>query len=161
MSDVILSYRGRQIREPEVVFLRDLIAQNPDLSRRALSIKVCEIWNWVQPNGQLRDQVCRSLMLALHRAGHIELPAPRIKAVNNAIRHRRITQLEFCEDQSQGPWPQLASQLHGSQAGQGSSSHPDRWTSVSGLPEGQVATAPGTRLGHHRDGPTAGRSSDP
>ena len=80
MSDVILSYRGRQIREPEVVFLRDLIAQNPRLSRRALSVKACEIWNWVQPNGQLRDQVCRSLMLALHRAGHIELPAPRIKA---------------------------------------------------------------------------------
>ena len=97
MSDVLLSYRGRQIREREVVFLRDLIAQNPDLSRRALSIKVCEIWNWVQPNGQLRDQVCRSLMLALHRAGHIELPAPRIKAVNNAIRHRRITPLELCD----------------------------------------------------------------
>ena len=97
MSDVILSYRGRQIREPEVVFLRELIAQNPRLSRRALSVKVCEIWNWVQPNGQLRDQVCRSLMLALHRAGHIELPAPRIKAVNNAIRHRRIRPLELCD----------------------------------------------------------------
>ena len=95
MSDVILSYRGRQIREPEVVFLRDLIAQNPCLSRHALSVKVCQAWHWVQPNGQLRDQVCRSLMLALHRAGHIELPAPRIKAINNAIRHRRITQLEL------------------------------------------------------------------
>ena len=97
MSEVLLTYRGRQIREPEVVFLRDLIAQNPTLSRRALSIKVCQEWNWVQPNGQLRDMVCRSLMLALHRAGHIQLPAPRIKAVNNAIRHRRISQLEFCD----------------------------------------------------------------
>ena len=41
--------------------------------------------------------VCRSLMLALHRAGHIQLPAPRIKAVNNAIVHRRVAQLEFCD----------------------------------------------------------------
>ena len=36
-------------------------------------------------------------MLALHRAGHIQLPAPRIKAVNNAILHQRVSQLEFCD----------------------------------------------------------------
>ena len=97
MSDVLLTYRGRQIRQADVIFLRELIAQNPDLSRRALSAKVCQAWNWVQPNGQLRDMVCRSLMLVLHRAGHIQLPAPRIQAVNNAIRHRRVTALEFCD----------------------------------------------------------------
>ena len=97
MSGVFLSYRGRQIREPEVFFLRELIAANPDLSRRALSAKVCQAWNWVQPNGQLRDMVCRSLMLVLHRAGHIQLPPPRIQAINNAILHRRVAQLEFCD----------------------------------------------------------------
>ena len=97
MSDVVLSYRGRQIREAEVVFLRELIASNPQLSRRALSAKVCQAWNWVQPNGQLRDMVCRSLMLVLHRSGQIQLPAPRFQAINNAIRHRRVGQLEFCD----------------------------------------------------------------
>ena len=97
MSEVYLRFRGREIREPELTFLRELIAQNPKASRCALSVKVCEHWNWVQPNGQLRDQVCRSLMLALHRAGHIQLPAPRIKAVNNAISHHRVEQLEFCD----------------------------------------------------------------
>lgn len=97
MSDVVLSYRGRQIRQVDVVFLRELIAANPKLSRYALSIKVCEAWNWAQPNGHLRDQVCRSLMLVLHRAGHIQLPAPRPQVVNNAIRHRRVKQLEFCD----------------------------------------------------------------
>ena len=66
MSDVLLSYRGRQIREPDVVFLRALIAQHPALSRRQLSVEVCAAWRWVQPNGQPRDMVCRSLMLALH-----------------------------------------------------------------------------------------------
>lgn len=97
MSDVLLNYRGRQIREPEVVFLRELIARNPGLSRRALSIQVCQAWNWVQPNGQMRDQVCRSLMLALHRAGHIQMPAPRFKAINNAILHRRVQHVDFCD----------------------------------------------------------------
>ena len=97
MSDVLLSYRGRQIREPDVVFLREFITQNPGLSRNALSIRVCQVWNWVQPNGQLRDQVCRSLMLALHRAGHIRLPETRQKVINNAILHRRVEPLEFCD----------------------------------------------------------------
>jgi hypothetical protein len=94
MSDVLLSYRGRQMRQSDVMFLRELIAANPSLSRRALSAKVCQAWNWVQPNGQLCDMVCRSLMLVLHRAGHIELPAPRIQAINNAIAHRRTRRPE-------------------------------------------------------------------
>jgi hypothetical protein len=90
VSDVVLSFRGRPIREAEVVFLRELIARNPGLSRRRLSAKVCEAWHWVQPNGQLRDMVCRSLLLALHRAGHLQLPAQRQCPPNNAIRHRRV-----------------------------------------------------------------------
>ena len=90
MSDVWLSFRGRPIRQADVAFLRELIAQHPDLSRRRLSVKVCEAWQWVQPNGQPRDMVCRSLLLALHRAGHLTLPAPRCTPPNNAIRHRRV-----------------------------------------------------------------------
>ena len=86
MSDVLLSFRGSpNSARPTSPFLRDLIAQNPDLSRRRLSVKVCEAWQWVQPNGQPRDMVCRSLMLALHRAGHLELPAKRQSPPNNAI----------------------------------------------------------------------------
>jgi hypothetical protein len=97
MSEVLLSFRGRPIRQADVTFLRELIARNPGLSRRRLSVKVCEAWQWVQPNGQPRDMVCRGLMLALHRAGHIELPPPRQAAINNAIRHRQIAPLEFCD----------------------------------------------------------------
>lgn len=89
-----MSFRGREVRASDVAFLRELITQNPALSRRALSAKVCEAWNWVQPNGQPRDMICRSLMLKLHRAGHIQLPAPRFVAINNAIRHRRVRVLE-------------------------------------------------------------------
>lgn len=94
MSDVLLSFRGRSIRQSDVAFLKELIATNPGLSRRQLSLKVCQVWNWIQPNGQLRDMVCRGLMLILHRAGHIELPAKRTSPPNNAIRHRRVCEVE-------------------------------------------------------------------
>jgi hypothetical protein len=71
---VKLKYRGRLVTDADVAFIQELIAAHPTLSRRALSKKLCEAWNWVQPNGCPRDMVCRGLMLALHRAGHIELP---------------------------------------------------------------------------------------
>ncbi|MBN8246027.1 MAG: DUF4338 domain-containing protein [Verrucomicrobia bacterium] len=87
---MLLSFRGRVIRAADVAFLRQLITDHPQLSRRALSVRVCQAWNWTQPNGQWRDQVCRSLMLRLHRQGHIELPAPKKRPLNNAIRHRRV-----------------------------------------------------------------------
>jgi hypothetical protein len=73
----ILKHRGRMITEGEVAFIRKLIAEHSAASRRALSQKLCEAWQWRQPNGTLRDMVCRGLMLKLHRAGHIELPPVR------------------------------------------------------------------------------------
>jgi hypothetical protein len=73
----VLSYRGRIITDDDVVFIRQLIANNPASSRRALSQKLCESWNWRQANGALCAMVCRSLMLLLHRSGHIELPPVR------------------------------------------------------------------------------------
>jgi hypothetical protein len=97
MSEVLLRFRGRDLRQADVAFLRELIAQNPGLSRRRLSVKVCQAWNWVQPNGQPRDMVCRGLLLALHRAGRLELPAPRCTPPNNAIRHRRVAEVERCD----------------------------------------------------------------
>lgn len=93
MADVLLQFRGRPIGTEELAFLRTLIAQHPALSRRQLSVKVCEAWGWLQPNGQPRDMVCRGLLLALHRAGHLTLPAPRCTPPNNAIRHRHVIEV--------------------------------------------------------------------
>ena len=85
--NVTAVYRGRVVTEADIAFLQQLIQDHPHLSRRALSQKVCAAWNWVQPNGQPRDMVCRGLMLALHRAGHIELP-PRRKTPRNPLAER-------------------------------------------------------------------------
>ena len=82
------AHRGRKVSSADIAFIRELIAAHPGLSRRRLSSKLCQAWNWVQPNGQPRDMVARSLMLELHRAGHIQLPAQRFVPPNNAARHR-------------------------------------------------------------------------
>jgi hypothetical protein len=70
-------YRGRNIGEEEIVFLRQFIAEHPTLSRWALSRQLCEVWEWKQANGALCDALCRGLLLLLERGGAIELPAVR------------------------------------------------------------------------------------
>ena len=82
-------YRGRVITQQDLVFLRRLIAEHPGLSRRKLSAKVCEAWQWKQANGALRDMVCRGLLLMLHRAGEIELPPIRFVARNPFVERDR------------------------------------------------------------------------
>jgi hypothetical protein len=80
-------YRGRIITPQDIVFIRQLVAENPSASRRRLSEKLCEAWQWKQANGALRAMVCRGLLLMLHRAGKIELPPIRFKA-RNPFLHR-------------------------------------------------------------------------
>jgi hypothetical protein len=87
--EVRLKYRGRVVSAQDVVFIQALIDAHPGASRRALSTKLCQAWDWRQPNGRLRDMVCRGLMLALHRAGHIELPPVRCTPPNNVVARRR------------------------------------------------------------------------
>ena len=82
-------YRGRAVTDEDIVFVRDLIAQHPGLSRRRLSAKLCEAWQWKQANGALRDMVCRGLLLMLHRAGEIELPPVRQISLNPFVRRDR------------------------------------------------------------------------
>lgn len=92
MHEQHLSHRHRLITEDDLVFIRRLIAEHPECSRRELSKKLCLAWNWVQPNGALRDMVCRSLMLKLHREGHIELPPVRC-VPRNPLAQRRAAAL--------------------------------------------------------------------
>src|SRR5215831_18242150 len=83
------SYRGRIVTTEEIDFIRTLIAEHPAASRRRLSEKLCEAWQWKQANGAPRDMVCRGLLLMLHRAGEIELPEIRYQPPNPLVRRER------------------------------------------------------------------------
>jgi hypothetical protein len=112
--DLEIKYRGRVATTEDVDFINRLIRDNPNDSRRALSEKLCMAWNWRQPNGALKDMVCRGFMLELHRAGYINLPAKRCNPNNPLKNHRmpdsipvddtslstslkQILPLEFCQ----------------------------------------------------------------
>src|SRR3984957_10621744 len=80
-------YRSRDITSEEILLIRQLISDRPELSRWKLSRRLCEAWQWRQANGALRDMVCRGLLLLLHRAGEIELP-PVKRQVRNRLAER-------------------------------------------------------------------------
>jgi len=86
--DLEVKYQGKVATTDDIEFIKKLIAENPCDSRRRLSKKLCEAWNWVQPNGTLRDMVCRGFLLRLEKAGYIKLPAKRFTP-NNPLANRK------------------------------------------------------------------------
>ncbi|MEF8713403.1 MAG: hypothetical protein V5B39_07530, partial [Accumulibacter sp.] len=90
----ILCDRGRTVTTDDLETIRALLEAHPEASRRAFSQRLCEHGDWRQSHGALRDRVCRSLLLALHRAEPIRLPAVRHRPPNNAIARRRPMAVE-------------------------------------------------------------------
>jgi hypothetical protein len=84
-----LQHRGRVITQKDILYIRELIAAHPRESRRTLSAKLCEAWQWKQPNGALRDMVCRGMLLMLDRASQIELPPVKFVPHNPLARRVR------------------------------------------------------------------------
>lgn len=81
-------YHNRQVTDKDIVFIKALIAGNPDKSRWFISRQLCRQWNWRQQNGVLKDMVCRGLLLRLESEGLISLPA-RKRIPNNPFLNRR------------------------------------------------------------------------
>jgi len=76
-------YRGQEITSEQITLLREFIGAHSTSSRWKLSRQLCEEWGWKQPNGALRDVVCRGLLLMLERgradrvtAGALADPGP-------------------------------------------------------------------------------------
>ena len=63
------------------------------MSRRQLSIALCEAWDWRNARGELKDMASRSLMLKLHERGYIVLPERRQKP-SNRMKDRVIPPVE-------------------------------------------------------------------
>jgi hypothetical protein len=67
--------QGRWIGPEELHVIQDLLAQNPNWSRRRLSIALCEHFDWRSGTGDLRDMSARLLLNRLEARGWIKLPA--------------------------------------------------------------------------------------
>jgi len=93
--DLNFKYRGKIACVEDIEFIQKLIDENPSDSRRALSAKLCEAWNWRQTNGALKDMVCRGFMLELHRAGYIRLPEKKFTPDNPFVNRKKPVKIDI------------------------------------------------------------------
>lgn len=89
--------QGRKIGVTEIEFIRQLIAENPTFTRYRLSRTLCDLWNWRDPQGQLKDMAARTLLVKMAERGWIELPARR-RASPNRMRHKRVVRVDHASD---------------------------------------------------------------
>ena len=71
-------YCGREFSPDDIQTIRDLMEQHPTLKRSPLSRKLCELWNWTKPNGELKDMTCRVALARLQAQGLITLAPSQI-----------------------------------------------------------------------------------
>jgi len=74
--------------EHGIAQVRRLIEAEPELSRTALSRRVCELFGWRAPNGKPREMSCRLALNQLERQGRIELPPARRRVPPPRYRRR-------------------------------------------------------------------------
>lgn len=92
--EIITTYRGRDITEPDVGIIREIIDTHPSGSRRFISQEVCRAWDWRQANGTLKDMVCRSLLLLLQSEGLITLPPATCHPPNPLANRKKPDNIE-------------------------------------------------------------------
>jgi hypothetical protein len=87
--ETIITYRRRSVTRKDIATISRIIASHPDKSRRFISQEVCRRWDWRQPNGVLKDMVCRSLLLLLESKGFIKLPARKFIPANPLAKRKK------------------------------------------------------------------------
>jgi len=65
---------GQHFTDEVIRKVNKTVASEPTISRRALSLKVCQWLDWTSPNGRLKEMSCRVALLKLHRQGIFHLP---------------------------------------------------------------------------------------
>lgn len=86
--NVEIRYRGKTYTGKEIDEIKEVIVTYRERSRLFISQEICRRWGWAQPNGVLKDMICRGLLLQLEAQGLIELP-PRKQTPSHLLSPRR------------------------------------------------------------------------
>ncbi len=97
MDMLPITIRRRTITIADLESIQIIVNDHWDKGRTPISQILCQKWNWVQPNGQLKDMACREVLLTLNRKGLLKLPSRQTSA-HNEKRNRFIPVIQI--DQS-------------------------------------------------------------
>jgi hypothetical protein len=71
-------YCGREFSSHDIQTIKQLIEENPKLKRTPLSRRLCELFGWLKPNGELKDMTCRVALLRMQADGLLTLPSSQL-----------------------------------------------------------------------------------
>ena len=72
--------------------IQQVVNEDPEISRRALSKRVCRLLAWQHPDGRLKDMSCRKVLARLQKAGRLFLPdADQDFAFRKPTAHKEFT----------------------------------------------------------------------
>ncbi len=89
-----LTIRRRIINSKELDLIQATVNQHWDKGRTHISRVLCQQWNWIQPNGRLKDMACREVLLTLFRKELITLPPAKSVRINQN-RNRNVPLVEI------------------------------------------------------------------
>jgi hypothetical protein len=105
-----LTIRGITITTEVLEQIRHVVSERWEQGRKAISKEICQLWDWRQDNGYLKDQVCRILLRRLEDKGLISLPAPK-RGITNPVGRRYYVPPEpppaICQDPIEGSFKEL------------------------------------------------------
>ena len=79
---------SRDFSDEIVARITATVNSEPNISRRQLSLRVCEWLDWRSASGRLQEMSCRKALLALHRCGAIKLPVVAKKFAFQSAKRR-------------------------------------------------------------------------
>lgn len=95
MEPIIFRYRARELTQQDIESIRTSIDLHYSRGRSYISRVLCRKWNWIQPNGKLKEYAARDLLLRLEENRLVELP-PRLRPKNN-LKKKSFEQIPFFE----------------------------------------------------------------
>jgi hypothetical protein len=93
METIVFRYRARDLTQKDIEHIRATITRHYSRGRSFISRMLCHEWNWIQPNGNLKEYAARDLLLRLEEKGLVELPA-RLRPKNN-LKQKSFRQTPF------------------------------------------------------------------
>ncbi len=106
-SDVeFIVARGRRFTRRQILRIAEIVERHYHEGRTRISQQVCQVLQWKQPNGRLKDVACREVLRKLHQLGIVRLPPsrgggavwkPAESSLQYTVAHAPITSLAFSE----------------------------------------------------------------
>ena len=96
MEELVI--RKRKITARDLKFIQSVVYEHWDKGRTQISKILSTKWEWVQPNGRLKDMACREVLLTLHRKGLLDYPPPfqNSNNVKKRVPKANINQTPIC-----------------------------------------------------------------